>query len=410
MINTHSASRVTWRLRFALVSALISLWLLVPGSSVAIEFGSIGDTVFRDSNGNGVQDGLEPGIQGVFIRLRRGSSTSTYRLDQTDANGKYRFDPLLAGDYVVVVDDIFGELDGLSSTTGGDSRSITLGDGETNLDVDFGYGEPGVIGDTVFQDDNGNGVQDGGEPGIAGVTVVLQDSSNNPLATVVTDGNGNYLFDGGLAAGDYIVDVDESSGPLTGLVPSTPEPRDVTLGSNETNLDVDFGYWEPPNGEINGTVFEDDSLDGAQGAGEPGIAGVTVVVMVFDGGSIATTITDGNGNYGFLGLPPGEYFLDADDASSALDGLGPTTVEPRAITLAAGEVRSGVDFGYDENAEVDLAPNLTLQEKSAFAVIEQGLSLLGAVIARQGCEATAGVYTFDGAVNSTAVHRRPSTI
>ncbi len=58
------------------------------------------------------------------------------------------------------------------------SATLNLANGETNLDVDFGYvleagGLSGGIGDTVWLDLNGDGVQDLGEDGINGVTVDL---------------------------------------------------------------------------------------------------------------------------------------------------------------------------------------------------------------------------------------------
>ena len=42
------------------------------------------------------------------------------------------------------------------------------------------------------------------------------------------------------------------------------------------------------------------------------------------------------------------------------------------------------------------SPNMTLPEKGAFTCIEQSLSLLAALIDRQGCEATEGNYTLGG--------------
>jgi hypothetical protein len=61
-----------------------------------------------------------------------------------------------------------------------------------------------TLGDLVWQDIDGDGVQDPGEPGIPGVTVTLYDSNGNVVATQVTDENGNYLFTG-LQPGTYTV-------------------------------------------------------------------------------------------------------------------------------------------------------------------------------------------------------------
>ena len=83
---------------------------------------------------------------------------------------------------------------------------------------DFGY-QPtgsGSIGDTVFKDANGNGIQDGaGETGIEGVTVLLQvdwngDGNYVTLYTDTTDASGKYLFEN-LPLGTYRVLIDPSA-------------------------------------------------------------------------------------------------------------------------------------------------------------------------------------------------------
>ncbi|GAB2800649.1 hypothetical protein GCM10027275_53410 [Rhabdobacter roseus] len=65
-------------------------------------------------------------------------------------------------------------------------------------------GPLGSIGDFVWGDTNGNGVQDPGELGIPGITVELQDEAMVAIRTVVTDANGKYLFDS-LFSGEYYV-------------------------------------------------------------------------------------------------------------------------------------------------------------------------------------------------------------
>ena len=69
-----------------------------------------------------------------------------------------------------------------------------------------------LIGDTVWNDANGNGIQDAGEPGIPGVTVTLLDSNGNPIPghTTVTDANGKYKFK--VDAGTYYVQFSLPSG------------------------------------------------------------------------------------------------------------------------------------------------------------------------------------------------------
>jgi uncharacterized repeat protein (TIGR01451 family) len=132
--------------------------------------------------------------------------------------------------------------------TSNDPSTLVLGPGAADLDQDFGYDGLGSIGDFIWEDLDGDGVQDGGEPGIDGITVELTfegpDGSfgtlDDVVLTDVTAGGGAYLFDT-LPPGDYTVDV--ISGVPSGLVLSTAnDPSSVTLGVDEDNLLLDFGY------------------------------------------------------------------------------------------------------------------------------------------------------------------------
>ena len=68
-------------------------------------------------------------------------------------------------------------------------KSVGMGDVELLTDA-----APVEIGDLVWNDANGNGVQDPGEAGISGVTVELLDTANNVIASAVTDADGHYIF------------------------------------------------------------------------------------------------------------------------------------------------------------------------------------------------------------------------
>lgn len=103
------------------------------------------------------------------------------------------------------------------------------------------------LGDRVWSDGNGNGVQDSGEPGLNGVTVELLNSSSSVIATTTTAGDGNYTFSS-LAAGTYTVRIIASTLP-SGATPTydldgvgTPHRATVSLIAGQTRTDVDFGY------------------------------------------------------------------------------------------------------------------------------------------------------------------------
>jgi len=107
--------------------------------------------------------------------------------------------------------------------------------------------KPFKIGDTVWNDANGNGLQDEGEAGIAGVTVTLLDANGLPNGTAVSDENGQYFF--GVTAGDYSVQVDsgnfEVGGALAGFASTTGGELLTDTVTNDNVMTYDFGYQQP---------------------------------------------------------------------------------------------------------------------------------------------------------------------
>jgi hypothetical protein len=173
---------------------------------------TIGDLVWNDANENGVQDAGELGVAGVTVNLldAQGNLLAT---TQTDDAGKYKFENLLPGDYLV--EFVKPETAGGFTTPdqGGDDAKDSDADpatGRTPLfslpagalknDLDGGLRFPVVpaattfIGDKVWLDGNQNGLQDGDEPGAGGVTVKLFRQSGELVATTTTASDGSYLF------------------------------------------------------------------------------------------------------------------------------------------------------------------------------------------------------------------------
>ncbi len=140
--------------------------------------------------------------------------------------------------YECDVAEVLERIDNIAYVEGTDRFGgiVTDEDGARVLPVQVGG--TALLGDTVWRDDNGNGVQDGGEPGIAGARVHIVGVS--PLTvdeTQVTDADGHYFF-AALVAGSYQVTLDLSSvsGTLT-----TPGSFSVPLAVGEQYLDADFG-------------------------------------------------------------------------------------------------------------------------------------------------------------------------
>lgn len=87
---------------------------------------------------------------------------------------------------------------------------------------------PVLLGDFVWDDTDGDGIQDGGETGVAGVRV---DLSGDAAGTAFTDASGKYLFS--VLPGSYTVTVTPPAGKVFA-------PKDA--GGNDTlDSDVDTG-------------------------------------------------------------------------------------------------------------------------------------------------------------------------
>ncbi|HEB64309.1 MAG TPA: DUF11 domain-containing protein [Chloroflexi bacterium] len=333
---------------------------------------SVAGTVFEDLDADGVRDTGENGTSGVTVNLYRDTNGNgqvdpgepLVATQQTDANGHYSFTMAASGDLVMDIDTATLPANHYLTTDNLEAASFS-GFGNLDAQNDFGHAPPVTIGDRIWLDANGDGVQDSDEGGIGDVDVWLDldgdgiRDAGEPVAT--TDASGNYLFEN-VQAGDYTVRVDTSTLPA-GLT-QTGDPDDVqdnahTLGTYPGNsyLDVDFGYQGLPV-TIGDTIWNDLDGDGVQDSGEGGISGVTVWLDM-DGDGVRdadepSTTTDENGEYLFSGLPAGTYTVTVDTGAGSplngatqtydLDGTG--TPNTASVTLAAGETRTDLDFGY----------------------------------------------------------------
>lgn len=354
---------------------------------------TIGNLVWEDLNGNGIQDGGEPGINGVSVNLSGtdGLSNPVNLSAVTAGGGFYAFNTLLPGDYVISftlpsANHFFTEPDATADNddsdadqTTGDTPSITLLSGDNNNDVDAGIYQGATISDLVWEDLNGNGIQDGGEPTLGGISVSLSgtDGASNAvnLGPIATNGTGNYLFDqlppgtytitfGPLPANFYFSDdnqtgdaSDSDPDPLTGIVPAE------TVISNQVVDDVDAGVFEAVS--IGDYVWEDMNGNGIQDGGEPPLDGVTVSISTSLGGPVtkadgspAGTVTSGPvGAYLFDILKPGQYIITFENyagyyrttmgAGTPTDSDGDVaTGDTDIITLVSGDTENDIDGGY----------------------------------------------------------------
>jgi len=120
------------------------------------------------------------------------------------------------------------------------------------------------------------------------------------------------------------------------------------VGGNPDNHFQDLVYLPPPPVQICGTVFCDHDKDCHQDEGEPGIAGVEVVLEGdVDGDGDADTVsatTDEHGRYCFTDLRAGHYTVTVI-VPDGMSSIGPTTLEVAATT--PGTTYDGNNFCLD---------------------------------------------------------------
>ena len=335
------------------------------------ELAGLGDFVFFDADGDGIQDGSEAGIEGVTVTLTGGGADGvigtgddTTSTTITDANGGYSFTSLVPGVYSVAFaapaiyaftttdagsdDALDSDANGITGATG----SVTLASGEFNDTLDAGLVDAGTakLGDRVFLDADGDGVQDTGETGVDGVGVTLLDGDGNFVADTTTDSSGNYLFEN-LLAGTYSVVFDEVTGfdftaqdaggdATDSDADATGATGLVTLAIGEENLTIDAGLVElnddPTAQDDAGKVCADELLTIDVLANDSDPDGDDLTIVQVDGQAISEgqSITTSAGTV--VTLAGGALEVDGEAAYAAL-GLGEEAVESISYTVSDGE-------------------------------------------------------------------------
>ena len=392
--NTNATvTNICWTTNAMFTSGLPANDQTAQVVNVLLPAATVGDFVWRDLDGDGVQDAGEPGVPNVAVSitppagidLGRGAGLAI--TNWTDDDGYYLFESIpTTGIYTVRV--VTATLPGGTGVNTYDERGAydstaaiylnvyTNGTNNLHLTTDFGYTLQSTIEGTIWHDADGGqeAFREDGENWMTNVTVYLC-ASPSPcgpgasIATNVTTTNGYFRFTGNFN-GTYTVYVATNSGTLAA---GDWSPSWDTDGTNTANYSavtvpsggsgrVDFSYVRAGAYRIGDTLFYDWDGDGTQDTNETGIADVTVWLHedangngVVDAGTdalIGTTLTATNGYYVFTNRYPGTYLVmvDRDDPDLPSDYV--VTADPygamdaRSVVTIVNADDFDQDFGF----------------------------------------------------------------
>ena len=291
--------------------------------------GSVGDRVWNDVDGDGIQDAGEPGLPGQYVQLvgagaddefATGDDTSIGQ--STDSNGEYSLTGVAPGRYQVWMNMIPYQRylsqphQGSDPTLDSDidpatSRSapFTVALGESSVDLDIGVQSGATIGGRLFDDLDGSATESAGDAGLpyksvnvwwAGFDGTFGTSDDTRIGTS-SNSSGDWTWNG--RAGRYLVCVTQpmvdgsgmrslvarGTGPST--IDSDVDPAtgcsDETVVAPAAVTDVDAGY-QLASGSISGHFWADTDGDGIEAAGETRRTASVVIIWAGVDGVLAT--------------------------------------------------------------------------------------------------------------------------
>ncbi len=369
-------------------------------SNLSVDFGligtlSLGNLVWHDVNNNGVVDGIEAGVNAVTVRLLT-SGGATIATMTTAGGGLYRFNDLLAADYIVEVvppagycsstgapggmtasgpyegastpdpdtnvnNDDNGSASAGTCGQGGytlRSAAVTLSSGaeptndddsdaNSNLSVDFGLFQPVALGNLVWGDTDNSGLRNGVEAGIDSVTVRLYTVGGTLVSTDYDSRRRACIPSATLAPGDYYVELTPPANTCssTGSAGSATGPYEGTPGT------------QPP--DPDGDIDSDDNGYGVGTCGQGGYVIRSSPVTLTSGGE-PTGDGDGDANTNLtidFGLTPAVnlgnlVWLDADNngvvngAEAGIDGVAVRLYTSTGTLVASTTTASGGLYGF----------------------------------------------------------------
>ena len=370
-------------------------------SNDAILIANLSGVVWFDQNINGMVEEFEFPMPNVPVLLFT-CNGQFVNATVSQNNGTYTFNNIPNGSYKVYVSlvnlgNFFSftiqneSTDNNVNETGYSECIIATDD---NFELNAGISIFPIIGDRVWEDLDGDGIQDFGEPGIQGVVV---EAFNDELlvADAVTNSEGNYFFNT-LLPGNYVFRflAPEAYIP-TKHIPLHPANSKITQNNGPFTTDgfeiqpsadgsLDAGFYRCA--KICGILYNDINESDSLNLNENGINGVRINLwQIVNGDTLFYGLThtalrpgapSDDGYYEFC-VPPGTYFVEIDraDLPDYLPGAPLATNNPETFNH------------FFEYGDLLSSYSIDLVSNDSYCNINQGFYCSGEIVSKVWLEA-----------------------
>jgi uncharacterized repeat protein (TIGR01451 family) len=366
--------------------------------------------VFRDFNRDGTQQPGDTPIANVTITLRD-AGNAVVATTTTAADGSYIFAGIAAGNYTVVETQPLGYG---SAATSADSVAVVV---PLNGAATASFADTlSTLAGSVYVDLNTNGTRDPGESGIAAVTITLTGTDASGAAvnrSLGTDATGAFVFIDLLTPNAAGYTLNESVQPAAyadgidaaGSAGGSVANDVISAIHLAVNTDATGYLFGEGGSTLSGVVFKDVNANGTRDGTDTPIANVVIVARDASNVIVATTTTDTNGTYTFVGLPAGNYTIEETQPA----GYGSSTPNSVSVTVGTGN-SAGADFGETTSSLAGFVWTDTNNDGvrdagepaiQGVAIALTGTDAAGALVNRTTTTDATGAYLFDDLLSGT---------